>query len=69
MKKAIILFVITIPLIISGCGLQSVRETTTDPKKSIEMDYQMDTPEKRKYWNELKENNDRAIITIDDKKK
>jgi len=46
MKNAIILVVIAIQLILSGCGLKSVKETTTDPKKSIDMDCQMDTPEK-----------------------
>ncbi len=65
-----VLLLTVILLVVSGCiGFQSVQETTTDPKKSIERDYQMDTPEKKKYWNELKENNDRAIIIIDDKKK
>lgn len=68
MRIIVSLLVIVVLFTVSCVGLQSMNEIDNDPRRSIDMEYRMDTPGKRAYWNQTKENNNSGLIIIDDTK-
>jgi outer membrane lipoprotein-sorting protein len=64
--KSAICTCLLVPLLLIGCAFKSMHETVEDPIKSKEIEDQLKTQEDIDYWKKVKENNESAIIILND---